>query len=60
MRLSNFLLWQSAYSEYYATDTFWPDLDKADIEKALVAYSQRQRRYGGLKATVSKDIPGTV
>lgn len=48
VRLSNFLLWQTAYSEYYATQTFWPDFGTDDIEKALLAYSQRQRRYGGL------------
>ncbi|MDO8472582.1 MAG: polyprenyl diphosphate synthase [Dehalococcoidia bacterium] len=48
VRLSNFLLWQTAYSEYYATPTFWPDFGKDDVEKALLAYSQRQRRYGGL------------
>ncbi|MBI2853494.1 MAG: di-trans,poly-cis-decaprenylcistransferase [Chloroflexi bacterium] len=48
MRLSNFLLWQSAYSEYYSTPTFWPDFGKEDIDKALLAYSQRERRYGGL------------
>ncbi|MEW6033834.1 MAG: polyprenyl diphosphate synthase [Chloroflexota bacterium] len=48
VRLSNFLLWQSAYSEYYATPTFWPDFGKEDIERALLAYSQRRRRYGGL------------
>jgi len=48
MRLSNFLLWQAAYSEYYCTPTFWPDFDREEIEKALVAYSQRERRFGGL------------
>ncbi|MBI2858039.1 MAG: di-trans,poly-cis-decaprenylcistransferase [Chloroflexi bacterium] len=48
VRLSNFLIWQAAYSEYYATPTFWPDFGKEDIEKALQAFSQRQRRYGGL------------
>lgn len=48
MRLSNFLLWQAAYSEYYFTPTFWPDFDREEIEKALTAYSQRQRRFGGL------------
>lgn len=50
MRLSNFLLWQTAYSEYYTTPTFWPDFGRDDIEKALLAYSQRQRRYGGLNS----------
>lgn len=48
MRLSNFLIWQAAYSEYYSTPVFWPDFDKAEIEKALLAYSQRERRFGGL------------
>jgi len=48
MRLSNFLLWQSAYSEYYATPVYWPDFDEAQVEAALQAYSQRQRRFGGL------------
>lgn len=48
MRLSNFLLWQTAYSEYYATPTYWPDFGRDDIEKALLSFSQRQRRYGGL------------
>ncbi|MBI4331630.1 MAG: di-trans,poly-cis-decaprenylcistransferase [Chloroflexi bacterium] len=48
MRISNFLLWQSAYSEYYSVPTYWPDFGKDDVEKALIAYSQRQRRFGGL------------
>jgi len=48
MRLSNFLIWQSAYSEYYATPTFWPDFNEEEVIKALRAYSQRERRYGGL------------
>ncbi len=49
MRLSNFLLWQTAYSEYYFTPTLWPDFSKEEIERALIAYSQRQRRFGGLE-----------
>jgi undecaprenyl diphosphate synthase len=49
MRLSNFLLWQSAYSEYYATPTYWPDFGSEEVERALVAYSQRERRFGGLE-----------
>ncbi len=48
LRLSNFLLWQTAYSEYYFTDVLWPDFDKKDIEKALQFYSKRERRFGGL------------
>jgi undecaprenyl diphosphate synthase len=49
MRLSNFLIWQSAYSEYYSTPTYWPDFDKEELRKALWAYSQRDRRFGKLK-----------
>ncbi|MDY6906917.1 MAG: polyprenyl diphosphate synthase [Chloroflexota bacterium] len=48
MRLSNFLLWQAAYSEYYATPTLWPDFGPEDIEEALAVYSRRERRFGGL------------
>ena len=48
LRLSNFLIWQSAYSEYYFTKVLWPDIDKKEIERALQAYSRRQRRFGGL------------
>jgi len=47
MRTSNFLIWQAAYSEYYFTPVLWPDFDEAELEKALLAYSQRQRRFGG-------------
>ena len=46
MRISNFLLWQSAYSEYYHTPTLWPDLDSDELEQVLEAYSARQRRFG--------------
>jgi undecaprenyl diphosphate synthase len=48
LRISNFLIWQTAYSEYYFADVFWPDFDNKEIDKALLAYSQRQRRYGAL------------
>ncbi len=47
-RLSNFLLWQSAYSEFYFTDTLWPDLTPEDIDMAVDDFYSRQRRYGGL------------
>lgn len=50
MRVSNFLIWQAAYSEFYSTPTLWPDFYEKEIEKALVAYSRRERRFGGLKA----------
>ena len=48
MRLSNFLIWQSAYAEIYFTPVLWPDFGKKEIDKALIAYSQRQRRFGSL------------
>jgi undecaprenyl diphosphate synthase len=46
IRLSNFLLWQSAYSEYYHTRTMWPDFGPKNVDKALKAFSKRQRRFG--------------
>ena len=48
LRLSNFLLWQSAYSEYYPTSTLWPDLGEVDIAKAIGSFSRRKRRFGTL------------
>ena len=48
MRLSNFLLWQTAYAEYYSTPIYWPDFDEAELEKALIAYGQRIRKFGRL------------
>jgi undecaprenyl diphosphate synthase len=49
-RISNFLLWQCAYTELVFTDTLWPDFDKDDLEKALAEYASRDRRYGALKS----------
>jgi undecaprenyl diphosphate synthase len=48
LRLSNFMIWQSVYSEYYFTNVFWPDFDEKEIDKAILAYHQRQRRFGSL------------
>lgn len=48
LRISNFLLWQSAYSEFYFTDVLWPDFNKNELHKALCAYQGRQRRFGGV------------
>ena len=48
-RSSNFLMWQSAYSEYYFTDTLWPDFGPKEINAAIAAYQQRDRRFGGVK-----------
>ena len=46
MRLSNFLLWQAAYAEFYSTSALWPDFDEVEVRKALDAYSRRRRRFG--------------
>lgn len=48
LRLSNFLLWQSAYSEFYFTDVLWPDFSKVELHKAIAAYQNRDRRFGGV------------
>jgi undecaprenyl diphosphate synthase len=52
MRISNFLLWQAAYSEYYITPTLWPDFGPDEIEQALTDFSDRERRFGGLRNKV--------
>ena len=49
LRLSNFLLWQCAYSEFYFCDTLWPDFTEKDLDEAIMAYQQRDRRFGGVK-----------
>jgi undecaprenyl diphosphate synthase len=48
LRLSNFLLWQSAYSEFYYSDVLWPDFTKEDLNRAIAAFQQRDRRFGGV------------
>jgi undecaprenyl diphosphate synthase len=49
IRISNFLLWQSAYAEYYFTDVLWPDFTPEELEKAIASYNGRSRRFGGVK-----------
>ena len=56
-RLSNFLIWQAAYSEYYQTPVFWPDFDDAEVERALDEYHRRRRRFGKLPAEGDSDPP---
>jgi len=48
LRLSNFLIWQTTYSEYHFTKVLWPDFGKKDVDRALLSYSRRRRRFGGL------------
>jgi undecaprenyl diphosphate synthase len=52
LRVSNFLIWQGAYSEWYVTSVYWPDFTKEEFRKALDTYAKRDRRYGGLSQTV--------
>jgi undecaprenyl diphosphate synthase len=55
LRISNFLIWQTAYSEWYITPTFWPDFGKEEYHKALEAFAQRDRRYGTVHPEESKE-----
>jgi len=54
-RISNFLTWQSAYSEWYFTETLWPDFDKEELRKAILDYGSRSRRFGGRTANEEAD-----
>jgi len=54
MRVSNFLLWQISYSEFYVTKTLWPDFRKSNLEKAILAYARRNRRFGDIKSASRK------
>jgi undecaprenyl diphosphate synthase len=56
-RTSNFLLWQAAYAEWYITPTYWPDFDREEYRKALIAFNQRDRRFGGLSKTEPESKP---
>jgi undecaprenyl diphosphate synthase len=54
-RISNFLIWQSAYSEYFFTDALWPDFDEAALDQAITAFAQRERRFGQTSSQVQAD-----
>jgi undecaprenyl diphosphate synthase len=55
-RISNYMLWQSAYTEFYFTDVLWPDFRKNDFRKALETYSDRERRYGKTRDQINNSI----
>ncbi|MBR6276259.1 MAG: isoprenyl transferase [Prevotella sp.] len=55
LRISNYLLWQCAYSEFYFCDTYWPDFDEACLHKAIADYQRRQRRFGKTEAQVEEE-----
>jgi undecaprenyl diphosphate synthase len=59
MRISNFLLWQIAYSELYVTETLWPDFSRRDLLEAICEYQNRERRFGGLTRSASPVIEST-
>lgn len=54
LRISNFLLWQIAYAELYFCDTYWPDFKEQDLQRAIVSYQRRQRRFGKTEAQVEQ------
>lgn len=56
LRVSNFMIWQGAYSEWYVTSVYWPDFNKVEFRKALDTYAGRDRRYGGLSENVEDEI----
>lgn len=58
LRISNFLIWQAAYSEWYVTPTYWPDFDREEYRHALETYGQRDRRYGGVSEAVANKSHG--
>jgi undecaprenyl diphosphate synthase len=55
-RISNYLLWQSAYAEYYFTDVLWPDFSKDELMKAIEAFGQRERRFGGVEPVKTESV----
>jgi undecaprenyl diphosphate synthase len=57
-RISNFLLWQCAYAEFYFCETLWPDFDEQKFEDAILDYCQRQRRFGQISSQVSPENQG--
>jgi undecaprenyl diphosphate synthase len=59
-RLSDFLLWESAYAELVFTDKMWPDFDEGDLDVALEEFSRRERRFGGLTTTLLHSHPGSI
>ena len=59
-RLSNFLLWQLAYSEIYITDVLWPEFDEKEFLKAIIDYQSRNRRFGGIKSVSNQSLKSSL
>jgi undecaprenyl diphosphate synthase len=60
LRVSNFLIWQGAYSEYYATETYWPDFDEDELLVAIESYSRRKRRFGMTDDQAHDELDATL
>jgi undecaprenyl diphosphate synthase len=58
LRVSNFLIWQGAYAEYYATPTYWPDFDEEELDSALLEYDRRERRFGLISGDWRLEVGG--
>ena len=59
-RISNFLLWQLAYSEIYITDVLWPEFDENEFYKAIIDYQSRNRRFGGIKSVSNQSLKSSL
>ncbi|MDB5036955.1 MAG: undecaprenyl diphosphate synthase [Bacteriovoracaceae bacterium] len=59
-RISNYLLWQSAYAEFYFTDVLWPDFSEAELQKAIESFNARERRFGGVEILKEQKIQGSI
>ncbi len=56
-RISNFMLWQSAYSEFYFSDKLWPEFDEAELDRAIASFNQRERRFGKTSDQIAAQVP---
>jgi undecaprenyl diphosphate synthase len=56
MRISNFLIWQAAYAEWYVTPAYWPDFDKEELRKAIIAFGDRERRFGKISTQINPSL----
>ena len=60
LRMSNFLIWQGVYAEWYITDTLWPDFDREELKKAIIDFGKRERRFGGIPSTEAGGLDGCL
>ncbi len=60
LRMSNFLIWQGVYAEWYITDTLWPDFDREELKKAIIDFGKRERRFGGVPSSEAGGLDGCL